>query len=458
MPRRPGNLETSTLSRARNGRERTSVISGSTRAGTGSGVRRKARLEPRQEAGPNGRHFQSTLFKSFFAAGFECSTHFRKAGMRLDLIASTRHDEFARLDYERITQQGMRVAREGLRWHRIEKQQGKYDFESVLPIADAAAEAGTQVIWDLCHFGWPDGLDLFSSEFVSRLGEYGAAFAEWIFDRTGSPPFIVPVNEISFFSWASGDEGSMFPFITGRGHELKGHLVQASIQAMRSIRSAVPGARFVHVDPIIHVVASPAHPEEKVAAEAYRLSQYQAWDMLCGRLRPELGGAEEFLDIVGVNFYPHNQWIYNLKDFHKIRKFAPVTRRNPLWRPLRTMLKEVYKRYQRPMLIAETGAEDRRRAGWLRYVCEESQAAIADDVPLEGICLYPIINHPGWVDDRHCHNGLWDYADDKGNREIYTPLARELGRWRQTFEGKAPGEDAAPENNSLDLGGVSQVE
>ena len=47
-------------------------------------------------------------------------------------------------------------------------------------------------------------------------------------------------------------------------------------------------------------------------------------------------------------------------------------------------------------------------------------------VDIRGICLYPICNHPGWADDRHCHNGLWDYADDNGDREIYRPLADEV--------------------------------
>ena len=45
---------------------------------------------------------------------------------------------------------------------------------------------------------------------------------------------------------------------------------------------------------------------------------------------------------------------------------------------------------------------------------------------VHGVCLYPIVNHPGWADDRHCHNGLWDYADDAGNRDIYEPLASEI--------------------------------
>ncbi len=35
---------------------------------------------------------------------------------------------------------------------------------------------------------------------------------------------------------------------------------------------------------------------------------------------------------------------------------------------------------------------------------------------LHGVTLYPVVNHPGWVDGRHCQNGLWDYADEHGER------------------------------------------
>jgi hypothetical protein len=203
---------------------------------------------------------------------------------------------------------------------------------------------------------------------------------------------------------------------------------------MEAIHTVSPGARFLQVDPIIHVIAARNHPEEAPAAEAYRLSQFQAWDMLAGRLCPELGGQTSYLDLLGVNFYPHNQWLYNLRNFRQVRRFTPLSRRHPRYRPLREMLAEVFERYRRPIFIAETGAEDGRRAAWLRYVCGEAKAAIEAGVPIRGICLYPILNHPGWADDRHCHNGLWDYPDAWGNRQLYTPLAKELHRWQPIFE------------------------
>ncbi len=380
---------------------------------------------------------RSPIFKTFFAAGFECSTHIRRSGERLDLIAATKHESFAHLDYLRLRREGFGVAREGVRWHIAEATPGRYDFSSVLPIVRAARATGTQVVWDLCHFGWPDHLDLFKPEFVTALANFGAAFARWLSGEMEQPGFFVPVNEISYFSWASGDEGSMFPFVTGRGFELKAQLVRAAIQAMEAVWSVQPAARFVHVDPIIHVVASPRHPEDQQEAEAYRQSQFQSWDMLSGRLWPELGGQERYLDIIGTNFYPHNQWFYNLKNFQRIRRFMAIPRRHPLYRPFRQMLGEVNERYHRPLMVAETGAEDELRPGWFRYVCQEAEAALRNGVPLHGICLYPILNHPGWVDNRHCHNGLWDYPDQRGERKVYKPLATELRRWRKRMEHRA---------------------
>jgi hypothetical protein len=63
-------------------------------------------------------------------------------------------------------------------------------------------------------------------------------------------------------------------------------------------------------------------------------------------------------------------------------------------------------------------------------------------IPMQGICWYPILNHPGWLDDRHCHNGLLDYCDEDGTREIYGPLAQEFDRQQQLFEALTAGESA----------------
>ena len=50
--------------------------------------------------------------------------------------------------------------------------------------------------------------------------------------------------------------------------------------------------------------------------------------------------------------------------------------------------------------------EGAARPAWLRMILAEVDAAIALGVPVEGVCLYPVLDHPGWDDGRYCPNGL----------------------------------------------------
>ncbi len=360
---------------------------------------------------------EAPLFEGVFLAGFECSCHVLECGRRLDLLTSTRHDEFAALDYARIRQQGMTACREGVSWVQVARAGGEFDFSGVLPRLRAARELGIRVIWDLMHFGWPCDVDPFSPRFPLLFGRYAKAFADFYASESDEVAIVAPINEISFLSWAGGDMGIMNPFAMARSDEMKVQFVRATIEAIEAIRAVLPDTRFMQPEPVIHIVPDPAHPKTWRRVECDRLFQLQTWDMLRGDVWPTLGGNPSYLDIVGVNFYPDNQFMLD---------GTTIQRGEPRYRPFSEMLLEVARRYERPMLIAETGAEGDARAPWLAYVCEQSRLALEADAELHGITLYPVLNHPGWVDDRRCENGLWDYADDAGERALHTPLATEL--------------------------------
>lgn len=360
----------------------------------------------------------SSLFKSPLIGGFECSSHRRRDGRRLDLIGTTKHDQFAALDYRRLAQTGIKTARDGLRWHLIESTPARYDFASVERQMDGAQRAGVQVIWDLFHYGYPAFLDIFHVDFPARFADFAEAFAEYHARSNGGPLYVVPVNEISFFAYIAGDIGRFHPFATGRGDELKRQLVRAAISAIEAVRSVVPAARTLMSEPATFVTARREHPEFAEAAESYRTAQYEAFDMMSGRIEPELGGRPEYLDVIGLNYYPHNQWFYPDREM--------IWPGHELYRSFADILKEIYERYRRPMIVSETGTENHARAAWFRHVASQYVAAQGDGVDLNGLCLYPILNHPGWEDERHCHNGLWDYCDENGARPIYEPLAREI--------------------------------
>ena len=139
---------------------------------------------PGQRAG--GDAALERIFQSYFLGGFECSTHRRHDGRRLDLIAATGHDRAVIHDYRAMLEHGIRTVRDGVRWHLIETAPGRYDWSSFLPMLRAAEEVGVQVIWDPCHYGWPDHLDIWRPGFVDGFARFAAAVATLVREETGA--------------------------------------------------------------------------------------------------------------------------------------------------------------------------------------------------------------------------------------------------------------------------------
>ncbi len=365
-------------------------------------------------------------FASEFIGGFECSAQQLLDGRTLDLVASTGHDRFAEADYRLLAQHNILCARDGLRWRLIERVPGCYDWSSALPMLRAARNAGMQVIWDLCHYGWPERIDIWSDAFVERFAAFAAAAAKLVSAESDFPPFFCPINEMSFWAWAGAETGGFAPFVCKLGDDFKRQLVRACMAAVRAIRSVAPDARFIHAEPGIHVAPFSSRFEDIQAAEHHHQSQFEALDMLSGRRDTELGGKPEFIDIVGVNYYPHNQW------FHPVGGVIPLG--HYAYRPLRSLLAETYRRYAKPLIIAETGAEGTCKGSWLHYVCGEVRAARRQGVPVLAICLYPVLDYPGWVDDRHCSTGLFSMADSNGQRtvepEFYEEFLAQQARYK----------------------------
>src|SRR5262249_31264445 len=102
-----------------------------------------------------------SLFPGFFLAGFECATPINRHGKRVDPVAATEHDRRVWEDYQALLRVGIRGVREGARWDQIDRG-GRYDFRPLRTFVEAAQELGMTVIWDLFHYGYPDGEDPFS--------------------------------------------------------------------------------------------------------------------------------------------------------------------------------------------------------------------------------------------------------------------------------------------------------
>jgi beta-glucosidase/6-phospho-beta-glucosidase/beta-galactosidase len=67
-------------------------------------------------------------------------------------------------------------------------------------------------------------------------------------------------------------------------------------------------------------------------------------------------------------------------------------------------------------------------------IAEECDAAIAEGVPLMGVCLYPLIDMTEWHAGHWMRFGAWDVEEASGQlqRRAYAPLLDELARQRET--------------------------
>lgn len=349
------------------------------------------------------------MFRSFFLAGFEGSTGYNRHGQWFDQVVATGHDRTFREDYRALAKLGIHGIREVMRWPLIDHGHGRYDFSSVAPFLHTAAENGIEVIWDLFHYGFPRHVDVWSNDFSSRFADYCYAAARFVDRHSSGVPSFTPVNEPSFMAYAAGEKGLFAPHQTGRGWDLKVALVRAAIQGIDAIRSVRPDARIVNADPLCYVVAPEREEEWRAAVEDFNSRLvFQSWDMLCGNLLPELGGSRAHLDIVGINYYWTNQWEWNTPPSVD-GTIPPLAEDDSRRLKLRDLVTTVSDRYGGDLMITETTHVGDRRGPWLREVAEESEMLLRDGVPLQGVCLYPILGMPEWHSPQDwTPMGLWD--------------------------------------------------
>ena len=383
----------------------------------------------------------TTSFSSFWMTGFEGADHIDLHGRPLDMTAVTGHvDQFA-ADYRRAAALGLTTVRESVGW-RICAPNGRrsLDFTRLLHAAGAAAESGVQVLWTLMHYGTPPDVRITDADFADRFADFAGAAAWQLRKLTGAPSIYNPINEIGFLAWAMASQCILGGECSERdGFVVKTRLVQAALRGVTAIRAEDPGARFIHVEPLIHVVPPVDQPELTQAAEDFCGYQWQVWDMLSGRIAPELGGAADAIDWVGVNHYHDAQW--------EIGSGARLDwdTGDPRRRPFASLLEQAWQRYRLPIVVAETSHVGVGRARWLDDIAAQTALAAQGGARIEGLCLYPAVDRPDWNDHTHWHrSGLWDAAGPGSHesttavpaaRRLATDYAAALHRWQTKLGG-----------------------
>ena len=365
--------------------------------------------------------------------GYEGADHINGHGMPLQMGRLTQHDERANSDYAALREFGISCIRESIGWRLVEVQ-GRFDFSSLQSRLDAARVHGIQIVWTFCHYGWPDDVNVFDDVWIERFERFCThtmAFLnedsrrEWRHGRR-PPPVYTPINEISFLTWAVCETGLIYPSLGNRRGEaaaVKQRLVRGAMAACDVIWKTEPSARILTVDPMVHIIAPASKPELAAQAMALRNFQFQAWDMLAGLSEPHLGGHPKYLDLVGINYYHDNQWEFDTQ----MRLHWHLG--DPRRMPFRDLLAEAHTRYQRPLVVAETSHIGVGRGTWIAEITNEVIAALQKEIPVLGVCLYPLIDRPDWQNLEHWHNsGLWDLHRNGTalERQICVPYALDL--------------------------------
>lgn len=367
----------------------------------------------------------NNLFKSFFMGGFECADHLNRFGNRVNLLKETEHDIRIKEDYKLLSDIGIKVVREGICWSEIEISDGGYNFAEIYDRIKIAEELGIQQIWDLIHFGYPDDIYPTHPKFCERFKNLCTAFARFYKLHSFNKLYVIPINEISFLSWMSGDVRGTAPYAVNSGWDIKYHLSKAAIIGLKALKEILPDCVIISSEPLVKIHGDGIISKDEL--DEINSYQYQAMDIITGKMCPELGGNIALIDVMGLNYYWTCQWRVNSGTLDWPDLYNNRT-------PFILLMHELYERYKIPLLITETGHFGVGRISWMEEIIDQCALAIERNIPIYGICIYPIVDRPEWdYLDKYNNCGLYDLDADK-NRIPYNDYINFIKQQVQLFE------------------------
>lgn len=322
-----------------------------------------------------------------------------------DVMETTEHDIRWRDDLALLAACHVRDLRYPLRWHRIEAERGRFDWKHTDAVLGFMRDNGFRPIVDLLHHtSYPMWLgDLGAPEFGAAFLRFVEAAAErypWLPGYTVcNEPFTTLLLCGQLGVWAPHTQG-IAGFI-----RLAGNVFPAITAASRLLRDLLPQAEHHHVEACER--HSGATPEGRVFAAMANDRRFLLTDLFLGRPvdldRPfvhELvqAGGEDLLgvepgsiDVLGLDYYAHNQWHWSAP--------GQGTNTPPAPPPLCELITEYWDRYRLPVSLSETNirgfASD--RASWLKYTLEQTEAARDRGVDVRGYCWFPFIDSADWA-------------------------------------------------------------
>ncbi len=337
-----------------------------------------------------------------FIAGFE-STYLSQHDV--DVLELTGHSSRWREDLELVRSCGITRLRYPVRWHRLHRQDGSFDWTETDQVLGYLRDHGIRPIVDLVHHcSFPKWLEggFVDPGFGDAYLSYCEAFAHrypWIEEYT-------LFNEPFSTLFLSGHEAVWPPYGSGMSSFVSflTNAVPALSQAMHMYRDLLPDARHVYNDACEgHSAAQPSGEEYAAVANDRR---FFIVDVLTGHdvdpTRPffrwveQAGGETLFelppaeIDVLGLDYYAHMEWSF----IDETKGITP----SPTPRGLASLILEYWERYQLPMILTETNIRGypSDRVSWLKYSLEQCELAQAAGADLQGYCWFPFIDSSDW--------------------------------------------------------------
>jgi beta-glucosidase len=379
-------------------------------------------------------------------------------GRTLDEYELTGHYEQWREDLALMAALGVRTARYGVPWHRIQPAPDRWDWEWADRPLERLLELGIDPIVDLVHYGlpaWIEGAYL-HPDFAERMAEYAGRLAERF---RGRIRWYTPLNEPRITAWYCGRLGWWPPFRRGwRGFvEVMLGLCRGIAATDRRLREVDPGMVLVHVDPAdVYFTRDPSLQHEVAFRQQIG---FLALDLVSGRvddlhpLMPWLvrqGARDAHLDwfmdngvrpdIVGINFYP----MFSQKRIERTPRGLRIRSPYGSTDMVERLIDLYWEHCRLPLMITETAARGthRRRREWLDRSVEAVRRARARGIPVIGYTWWPMLALVAWayrqseraIDCYLEQMGLWDLDRDPDGtlRRIETPL---VGAYRALVDG-----------------------
>jgi beta-glucosidase len=392
-------------------------------------------------------------------------------GRTLDEYELTGHYERWREDLGLVAELGVKAARYGVPWPRIQPAPDRWDWEFADRTLGRLLELGVEPIVDLVHYGLPPWIEgayrnpaypEFVAEYAGRLAHRFKGRLHWY----------TPLNEPRITAWYCGRLGWWPPFLRGWSGFVAVMLAvcRGIVRTVETLRAVDPEIVPAHVDATdLYETSDPTLTEE---ARRRQEIVFLALDLVSGRVddaHPLRGwllghGAAEAdlawfrgravdLPAIGMNLYPMFTQKRMLRDAGGRARIRMPYASGDLVSRLGRLY---FERYGAPLFISETASlgSIRRRGAWLSASVEATSRLRREGVPVFGYTWWPLFALVAWAYRQGrrppaaylLQMGLWDIdpEPEAGLARRRTPLVdayRELALAGATPVGRLqPGE------------------